>query len=117
MTILKRIHTLALALAVALNAIGLVAADEMPLIVSGVVTVNAKPLASGAIVFHLDGGEFVGCRITDGSYKLTRVPTGQWRVSFTSEAVVIPSKYGSNTALVAAVQQGMNTINFDLKIK
>jgi hypothetical protein len=117
-TIPKRVYAPALTLAVALGAIGLVAADEMPVIVSGAVTVNGKPLASAGIVFHLDDGEFVGCRISGGRYKLTRVPAGQWRVSITSDAVDIPAKYGSeHTALRAAVQQGMNTLDFDLKIK
>jgi hypothetical protein len=100
-----------LILFIALLAICPVAADEVA------VTVNGKPLADGTIVFTLDDDEFVGTRIKGGSYKVTRVPAGRWRVTIRSNEV--PAKYGSEdtSAFKVAVQPGLNVMDFDVKKK
>jgi hypothetical protein len=92
-----------------------VAADEAAVTIVGTVTVNGKALADGSSIFHLDDHEFVGSKIRGGNYKVTRVPSGKWRVAIRSDEV--PAKLGSEetSGFTVEVKPGMNTIDFDLK--
>src|SRR5262245_2623249 len=91
-------------------------ADEMCPPVAGTVTLDGQPVAGGKITFYLTGDEFVGAKLRDGRYKLTRLPAGTWRVGIEGEGV--PAKYASEetTALIVQVRGGVsNTFNIDLK--
>ncbi|MDY3552605.1 carboxypeptidase-like regulatory domain-containing protein [Gemmata sp. JC717] len=83
--------------------------------VSGTVTVNGKPLAAGRVIFHLDGEQFVGCKVKDGKYVIDRVPTGTRRVSIEGKGV--PDTFGTEVSpLVVEIREGQNSEqNFDLK--
>jgi hypothetical protein len=112
----KPIHVPVLIFILASLAIVPVAADEVAVTITGQITVNGKVLSDGTILFLLDDDEFVGARIKGGSYKMTRVPAGQWRVAIESDEV--PAKYAKKASpFVVVVQQGMNVFDFDLKKK
>ena len=84
--------------------------------VSGVVTLMGKPLAAGKIVFHLKDGEFVGAKVkADGTYRLSRVPEGTWKI--TAEGKRIPAKYASDdtSGLTFEVKKGSQSFNIDLQ--
>ena len=80
----------ALALVLVLGSSTAFAADGK---VSGKVVVGGKPLAAGRIFFHLEGGQFVGAKITDGAYQIDRVPTGTRTVTIEGDGV--PAKFAS----------------------
>jgi hypothetical protein len=84
--------------------------------VSGVVTYKGKPLAEGKIVFHLKDGEFVGAKVrADGTYRLSRVPEGTWKI--TVEGKLIPAKYASEdtSGLTFEVKKGAHRFNIELQ--
>jgi hypothetical protein len=85
--------------------------------VSGVVTVDGKPLPAGKITFHLADGEFVGAQVKDGKYTVSRVPEGKCKVTIESKGV--PTKYSSEatSALTVEVKEGPATFDFDLTRK
>jgi hypothetical protein len=91
MITLRQIRASAFTLAIALLALHPVAADEMAPKIAGTVTVDGRPLTDGTITFHLDDDEFVGTKIKDGAYRLTRVPAGGWRITVRGDGV--PAKY------------------------
>ncbi|QDV39309.1 hypothetical protein [Tautonia plasticadhaerens] len=93
-----------------LTVAGLAPATE----VAGIVTFGGEPLATGRVIFHLDDGEFVGSKVRDGKYSVSRVPAGQWRITIEGES--IPPRYSSEdrSGLVAAIREGSNTIDLDL---
>lgn len=117
MTTIRQIHAPAFTLAIALLALCPIAAEEVGVTVAGIVTVNGQPLADGMIIFYLDDNEFVGTKVKGGTFRVTRVPAGEWRVTIRSDEV--PAKYASEdtSGLRVAVKQGMNTLDFDLKKK
>jgi type 1 fimbria pilin len=104
-----------LALAFALFVTGSVSADGPTPAINGTIQFQGKPVDDGKIIFHIADGEFVGAKIKDGAYKLTRVPAGTWRVSI--EAKGMPARYSSEeaTPLTVQVSAGTNTFDFDLK--
>jgi hypothetical protein len=84
--------------------------------VSGIVTYKGKPLAAGKIVFHLKDGEFVGTKVKeDGTYRLSRVPEGTWKI--TVEGKRIPAKYASEdtSGLTFEVKKGSQKFNIELQ--
>ena len=85
--------------------------------VSGLVTVDGAPLAAGRVIFHLDGGQFVGSAVKDGKYAVDRVPAGARRV--TIEGAGVPPKYtGTDTTpLTADVKAGKATLNWAVATK
>jgi hypothetical protein len=89
-------------------------ADEKTGAVEGKVVFKGKPIADGKIVFHLDNGQFVGCKIKNGEYKIDRVPTGTRKVSI--EANGIPAKFSSEetSALTVEIAGGRQQMNFEL---
>jgi hypothetical protein len=105
----------AIALALALFFAGPVSADEPTPVIGGTVSYQGKPLDRGRIIFFLKDDEFVGGKIKGGTYKVTRVPVGAWRVSI--EAMGMPAKYASEEATVFTVQvrPGANLFDLDLK--
>jgi hypothetical protein len=92
-------------------------ADETYPPVAGTVTLNGQPVGGGKITFYLSGDEFVGARLRDGRYKLTRLPAGRWRVGIEGEG--IPAKFASEetTGLTVEVREGGSVFDFDLKRK
>ena len=55
--------------------------------VQGKVTFKGQPLADGKIIFHLDNGQFVGCKIKNGDYKIDQVPCGTRKVSVEAKGI------------------------------
>jgi hypothetical protein len=112
---LRQIQASAFTLTIALLAASPGAADEAAVAVDGTVTVNGQPLADGIIIFHLDDNEFVGTKVKDGRYRVTRVPAGEWRVTLRSDKT--PERFASEdtSGLRVAVKPGKNTLDFDLK--
>ena len=107
--------TTVLALSLSLFAIRSASADETDAPASGTITVKGEPLAAGRIIFYIEGDKFVGAKIKDGKYKITRVPAGDWRVTIESKDV--PVKYwGEETSgLQVKIKARMsNVIDFDL---
>ncbi|MDR3635465.1 MAG: carboxypeptidase-like regulatory domain-containing protein [Isosphaeraceae bacterium] len=111
--------------------------------VSGSVTLDAKPLASGAVQFTPEEGQglAVGTLIQDGAYRLPNPPglaPGRYRVSISAQGGSavragmapdmdlgrpgvrdpIPVRYNQETTLRAEVTRGgSNTFPFDLTSK
>ena len=83
----------------------------------GNVTFKGAPLATGRVILHLDDGEFVGSKVKDGKYTVSRVPTGEWRITIEGEEVPpVPSRFSSEdqSGLVVVVKAGSNTIDLNL---
>jgi len=138
---------LGLSLALGLTGCGGSDTDDLPReAISGTVTLNGKPLPSGAITFDPDQGTAdpvsVGGVVADGSYSIAKAegPTpGKYRVSIypstpgeavskdvapgappkhSKPAVQIPAKYNAKTTLAAEIKPGeSNTFDFDLDSK
>ena len=104
-----------LALAVALLAVHPLEADEVVPSATGAITVNGQPLAAGKITFYLDDDQFVGSKVKDGSYKVTRVPVGEWKVVIEGDG--IPARFADEktTGLKVNVTPRGNIFDFDLK--
>jgi hypothetical protein len=83
--------------------------------VAGKITIEGKPLGAGRIFFHLPNGQFVGAKITDGSYTVSRVPVGTRKV--TVEGKGVPAKYASETTsgLTLDVKEGTATHDIELR--
>ena len=115
MTLRRALPTTALMLAWTLAVGRPATADETPTTVSGTVTLNGKPVSGGKITFHLTGDEFVGAKLRDGRYKLTRLPAGRCRVVIEGEG--IPAKFASEetTGLTVEVREGGGVFDFDLR--
>lgn len=103
--------------------------------VSGTVTLDGEPLPDALVEFVPtggDGGLSFGRTDSNGDYYLMLSRTaegatpGEYKVRITTRDVVddggqerwidekVPSKYNSNTELLATVEPGSNTIDFDL---
>jgi hypothetical protein len=83
--------------------------------VSGRITYKGKPLAAGRVIFHLDGGQFVGAKVkNDGTYAIDRVPTGTRKI--TVEGTGLPAKFGSEEAsgLMLEVKKGRSVYDIVL---
>lgn len=109
--------------------------------VTGLVTMDGKPLQEGSILFTpLGDGSTAGCSITDGKYELTTengpiagrysVAIKAWKQSgaaYVDEATgetesglvsIIPKRYNDNTELAAEISaEGENKIDFELTSK
>lgn len=82
--------------------------------VTGVVTLEGKPLADGKVTLYRDNGQFVGAKIKDGKFAIDFVPTGMLTV--TLEGKDVPAKYGLEDAsgLTVTVTAGKNVFDFEL---
>ena len=89
-------------------------ADDKTGAVEGKVVFKGKPLADGKIIFHLDNGQFVGCKIKNGEYRIDQMPTGTRKVSV--EAKGLPAKYSSEetTPLIVEIPGGKQNVDFEL---
>jgi hypothetical protein len=103
------------ALVIGMLAVPPLAADEVVASAAGSITINGQPLPLGKITFYLDDDQFVGSKIKNGSYKVTRVPVGEWRVAFEGEGV--PAKFNSEerSPFRVVVKEGSSIFDFDLK--
>jgi hypothetical protein len=80
---------------------------------------SRKPLGALLVVltflvlFHQGEDQFIGAKIKEGAYRMTRVPTGKYVVSV--EAKDVPPRYASeSSALRVEVHSGMNEFLFNL---
>src|SRR5262245_52936186 len=112
---LHRTRLFALAIAL-LAARPVPAGEELPSAV-GIFRLDGRPLAAGKIYFYLDDGEFVGSKIKDGRYKVTRIPAGEWRVAI--EGAGVPARFASEetSGLRVTVKEGSNTFDIDLMLE
>jgi hypothetical protein len=114
--------TIALLVASALLDPGRLAADEDLATVSGVVTLNGKPVAGARVILHVGDGQFVGARTDeDGKFKVARVPVGMHTVTVESPPggkALLPAKFASEeqSGIRADVKKGANELNVDLKL-
>jgi len=114
---MNRLRALAIPFALCMTLLlgGTARADEPNLVVDGTVTFRGVPVADGKILFQLADDEFVGGKIKDGRYRLTRVPAGTWRISLQAKGV--PARFASEEAspFRAEVKPGQNSIDLDVK--
>jgi hypothetical protein len=85
-------------------------------IVDGKVMLDGRPLDRGKVTLRGGGNKaFAADVAADGSFKLAKVPPGQYRVTVTGTD--IPAKYGSaeTTPLTYEVRKGHNIADFPLK--
>jgi dipeptidyl aminopeptidase/acylaminoacyl peptidase len=85
--------------------------------VSGVVTLNAKPLASGTITFHpIDpaGSQAVGT-IENGAFRLTTRVPGDGALPGEYSVTIEPKDSPATSFLRCTVKASSNTIDFDIK--
>ena len=115
MTLRHALPATALVLALVSSAGRLAAADEPISAVDGTISLDGKPLSGGRIVFYLEDDQFVGAKIKGGTYRVSRVPEGTWRVGVEAEG--IPARYASaeKTLLTVQIRGGKNTVDFNLK--
>jgi hypothetical protein len=83
--------------------------------VNGTVTIAGTPLAEGRIFFHLEGGQFVGCKLKAGKYRIDHVPLGEHRVTFEGKGVAAKYSLEEAAGLVTKVTGAANTFDFDLR--
>ena len=112
--------------------------DSLGSQVTGTVTIDGKPLATGGVSFHpVDKGPVATAQIQeDGSYELKTgkqhsLPPGEYRVTVMAVEVIpprtkqgmpmpgrrlVPARYGelAQTDLHATVQPGSNQVDFPL---
>jgi hypothetical protein len=102
---------------VVLSGNSLTAADEDLSTIEGKVTFNGKPLADGAITFHLQDDQFVGAKIKDGAFRVDRVPVGTVKVTFSSKKFRLPAKYGipETSPLTLEVKKGKGAADFQIR--
>jgi hypothetical protein len=107
--------------------------------VSGTVTIDGKPVASGSVTFVKQGGELAreGAVIRDGSFQAV-VPPGKYKLELNGQKVIskrkqkafdgtdeeveiteelFPERYNSKTELTEEIKPGANTIKLELKAK
>ena len=124
------IHCGALLLAIALTGCGETAKDVPKLgTVTGVVTLDEKPLAGATVMFIPDTSRpSTGLTGADGKYtlrfneNLDGAAIGNHKVRITSaksaeEPEKLPAKYNMRSDLKAVVAAGANQFNYDLKSK
>src|SRR4051794_34003705 len=83
--------------------------------VSGIVTVKGQPLEAGKVFFHLDHGEFVGAKVKDGKYAVSRVPEGTRKI--TVEGKGVPARYASEDASGLTVEVKEGIMAFDVNLR
>lgn len=110
-----------LALVAAIGLFGLAVAPSLSAAaeaceVTGVITLDGQPLASGKITLHRENGQFVGSKIKDGKYAINLAPAEILRVTFEGDGV--PARYASDETtplFVTLVSGNKNVMNFELK--
>src|SRR5689334_1805425 len=90
-------------------------AEDGTVSVRGKISVDGKLLEGGKIFFFVGEDQFVGAKVTDGSYKVDRVPVGTHIVAI--EFKDVPARYSDKSELRVDVRTGTNVFNFDLKSK
>jgi hypothetical protein len=105
--------------------------------ISGSVTFDGQPVASGMITFVKDEGELVreGAVISNGAFQAL-VPPGQYKIELNAQKIVgkrkqkgfdgaeeeveltdelFPPRYNTQTELIEEINPGSNTLKLDLK--
>ncbi len=91
-----------------------VADEAKPNVISGRVTLEGKPLAAGTIAFHGSDGQFFGCKIKGGNYRIDHARVGIMRVTITGADVPPPFSSADSTTLRAEVKEGESLMDFSL---
>lgn len=82
--------------------------------VTGHVILRGVPLEKGRIFFHLDDGQFVGSKIKDGNFQLTRVQTGSKKVTIEGDGIPAKYTFDDKSGLVANIEVGDNLLDFNV---
>jgi hypothetical protein len=90
-------------------------AQDAPASAEGKVTVNGKPLAQGRIFFHVGKGQFVGCIVKDGNYKVERLPVGKLPVTVEFPGALPQYLDEKKSGLFFEAAAGSATYDIDLK--
>ncbi len=97
-------------------------AGEEQVSVTGKVTLDGRPLPDGKVFIHLSDGQFVGCKIKDGSFKIGRVPLGTHKVTVEMRRDglnALPARYSEEklSALRVEVKKEANVLDLLLTSK
>jgi hypothetical protein len=108
--------------AVMLHPCSLASAGDELASVTGKVTLDGRPLPDGKVFIHLGDGQFVGCKVKDGSFKIGRVPVGKHKVTVEMRRDglnALPARYSEEklSALRIEVQKGANVLDLLLTSK
>jgi hypothetical protein len=70
--------------------------------ITGIVTVNGKPLTAGIITFHAPNGKKVSGKIAkDGSYTVPAIPAGEYKITVNKAKPAKPAKHLTKDKKVA----------------
>lgn len=89
----------------------LVSARKATVDVTGTVTLDGRPLATGRIDLSRNDGHSVGCEISNGSFKIPGVPVGEWSVGIQGESV--PPLYAAG--MTTSISQRVREFRYGLK--
>lgn len=106
----------AIALAIAVFAVGPALSGEDAAPVKGAITVKGQPLASGRIFFHLDNDQFVGAKINDGMFIVNRVPAGRHKVSIEGKGVGVKYTSENTTPVLVEVTSDAPAGAYDIRL-
>lgn len=82
---------------------------------SGMVRVAGKALPSGKIFFHLKGGQFVGCVISDGKYTVDRIPAGEHKVTIEGKGVQLKYADPETSPLAVRIKEGPAIVDIEIE--
>lgn len=82
---------------------------------SGRILVSGKPLAAGKITLYRGDGQFAGCKIKEGHFKIDVIPSGEFTVVI--EGATVPPKYGheDKSPLRIQIKEGANQFDLDVQ--
>jgi hypothetical protein len=83
--------------------------------VSGVVTLDGKPLGEGEVFFiDIEGTVKSGKIDKDGAYKVANVPAGAYKVAFDAKGIPPKYKEAATSGFTPSLKAGDNTLNLPL---
>jgi hypothetical protein len=91
-----------------------VRADEMAGAVEGKVTFKGQPVADGKIIFHYGNGQFAGCKIKNGDYKIDHVVAGATKITVEGKGIPAKFMFDDKTPLTADIVAGKQNFDIDL---
>src|SRR5262249_22097257 len=83
--------------------------------IDGKVMLDGKPLAKGRVTLWGAGDKSYSADVTDGSYKLTKVPVGEYKVTVSGAGVPASYRDGKTSGITTTVHKGGNLADLALK--